>query len=122
MLRVLRWSGLMLVALTAAACATMNVSSHAERGRDFSQYRTWAWGEADRLPASDARFDDALVRDHLMGAVERGFGRRGLELGDTLLKVCAAVTTKVGCLGGRYRHTADEHAGRGEQRHATGRL
>ncbi len=90
----------MLVALTAAACATMNVSSHMERGRDFSQYRTWAWGAADNLPASDARFDDAFVRDHLMGAVERGFSRRGLELGtegaaDILVHYHANVTPRL---------------------------
>lgn len=82
MLRLLRWSTLMFVGLAASACATMNVSSHVERGLDFTQYRTWAWGQADSLPASDARFDDAFVRDHLMGAVEREMSRRGLAAPD----------------------------------------
>lgn len=78
MLRLLRWS-VVVLGLTASACATMNVSSHVERGLDFSQYKTWDWGAADALPESDPRLDDAFFRDHLQGAVERELARRGFE-------------------------------------------
>lgn len=78
MLRLLRWSAVVVFGLAASACATMNVSSHVEQGLDFTQYKTWAWGKADALPTSDPRLDDAFFRDHLQGAVERELSRRGL--------------------------------------------
>lgn len=79
MLRLLRWSAVLVVGLAASACATMNVSSHVQRGLDFAQYRTWDWGAADALPESDPRLDDGFFRDHLSGAVEREFARMGYE-------------------------------------------
>lgn len=78
MLRLLRWSAVVVLALAASACATMDVSSHVQRGLDFTQYRTWEWGQADALPSSDPRLDDAYFRDHLQGAVERELARRSL--------------------------------------------
>ena len=78
MLRLLRWSAVVVFALTASACATMNVSSHVERGLDFTQYKSWGWGTPDALPTSDPRLNDAFFRDHLQGAVERELVRRGL--------------------------------------------
>jgi len=70
--------------VTAAAlvvvtgCAASRVGSHVERGRDFSQYRTYDWGTADRLPIGDPRLDaDPYFQDYLQGAVERGLVARG---------------------------------------------
>jgi hypothetical protein len=44
---------------------------------------------------------------HLAVALAR---RSGLEFGHALFQVCAAVATKVGCLGGRHRHATHEYA------------
>jgi hypothetical protein len=78
-----RLTGLTLAATVAAAitgCATMNVSSHVERGLDVSQYRTYDWGPADALPTGDARLDkDPFFNDHLQGAVEKAMAARGFE-------------------------------------------
>lgn len=59
-----------LAALALAGCATMNVSSHVERGVDFAQYRTWDFGPADALPTGDPRLDNnPFFKDYLEGAV-----------------------------------------------------
>ena len=59
-------------ALAFAGCATMNVSSHIERGVDFGQFRTWDWGPADELPTGDPRLDNnPFFKDILAGAVEK---------------------------------------------------
>ncbi len=64
-----------------AGCATANVSSHVERGLDFSRYRTFDWGPADALPTGDARLDkDPFFKDQLQGAVEKTLGARGIQL------------------------------------------
>ena len=39
------------------ACATMNISSHVQRGLDITQCRTYDWGPADALPTGDPRLD-----------------------------------------------------------------
>lgn len=78
MLRRFGWSAVVMLGFTVSACATMNVSSHVEQGLDFTQYKTWGWGAADALPASDPRLDDPFFRDHLQGAVEREMKRRGM--------------------------------------------
>jgi len=78
MLRFLRWSVVAVFGLTASACATMNVSSHVERGQDFTQYHTWQWAPADALPERDARLDNPFFQDHFQGAVEREFHARGM--------------------------------------------
>ena len=68
-----------LTGLIAAGCATMNVSSHVERGLDVGRYSTYGWGPADALPAGDARLDeDPFFQDHLEGAVEKALTARGL--------------------------------------------
>jgi hypothetical protein len=72
-----------VLVLASTACATMNVSSHIARGRDFTQYRTWDWGPQDALPTGDPRLDrDPFFQDHMEGAVEKqmalkGFSRAG---------------------------------------------
>jgi hypothetical protein len=69
-----------IVILALAACATMTVSSHVERGLDFSKYRTYDWGPPDALPTGDPRLDkDPFFQDHMQGAVERQLAARGFE-------------------------------------------
>jgi len=66
--------------LAIAGCATMNVSSHVERGLDVSRYHTYDWGPADALPAGDPRLEqDPFFQDHLRGAVEKAMAGRGFE-------------------------------------------
>jgi len=63
-------------ALALSGCATMNVSSHIERGVDFAQFRTWDWGPADALPTGDPRLDNnPFFNDYLQGAVEKEMTR-----------------------------------------------
>jgi hypothetical protein len=60
--------------------ATMNVSSHVERGLDFSSYRSFDWGPADALPKGDSRLDNPFFADYFQGAVEKRLAARGIEL------------------------------------------
>jgi hypothetical protein len=65
-----------LAALTSG-CATMNVSSHIERGVDFGQFRTWDFGPADTLPTGDPRLDNnPFFKDYLEGAVGKALEAR----------------------------------------------
>jgi hypothetical protein len=58
----------------------MSVSSHLERGADFSQFRTWDWGAADALPTGDPRLDNnSLFKDRLEGALEKALAGRRLH-------------------------------------------
>ncbi|MFN7916861.1 MAG: DUF4136 domain-containing protein [Vicinamibacterales bacterium] len=79
MLRFLRWPAVAVLALSVSACATMNVSSHVERGLDIKQYHTWDWSTPDALPENDARLDNSFFKDHFQGAVEREFSARGFS-------------------------------------------
>jgi hypothetical protein len=70
------------MAVTAAAwmagCAPMRVSSHVDRGADFTRYRTFDWGTADAYPETDPRFErNAFYQDHVQGAIEREMQRKG---------------------------------------------
>ncbi len=67
---------------TATACATrMTVSSHVERGLDFSRYHSYDWGPADALPTGDPRLDrDPFFKDRVQGAVEKALAARGFAL------------------------------------------
>jgi Domain of unknown function (DUF4136) len=66
--------------LAIAGCATMNVSSHVQRGLDVSRYHTYDWGPPDALPAGDPRLDeDPFFQDHLRGEVEKAMTLRGFE-------------------------------------------
>ena len=88
------------IAALAACAAAMTVSSHVERGLDFSQYRTFAWGPADALPTGDPRLDqDPFFKDHVQGAVEKQLALRGVELrpgaGDLLIHYHANITRRL---------------------------
>ena len=64
-------------AFALPACATMNVSSHIERGVDFAQFRTWDFGPADALPTGDPRLDNnPFFKDYLEGAVGKALEAR----------------------------------------------
>jgi len=81
MSRFLRWSMVTVLSVAAGGCATMSVSSHVERGLDFKQYHTYAWGPADALPTGDPRLDEnPFFKDHLQGEVEKDLHVRGLTL------------------------------------------
>jgi len=63
--------------LALPGCATMNVSSHIERGVDFAQFRTWDFGPADALPTGDPRLDNnPFFKDYLEGAVGKALEGR----------------------------------------------
>jgi hypothetical protein len=73
-------TAILAAAFSLSACAPMRVSSHAERGLDFTRYRTFDWGPADALPTGDARLDkDPFFKDHVQGAIEKQMAGRGFE-------------------------------------------
>src|SRR5688572_812726 len=72
MLRLGRLAAAALSALAFTGCATMSVSSHFERGLDFSKYRTYEWAPPDALPIGDPRLDsNPFFHDYFQGAVEK---------------------------------------------------
>src|SRR5689334_8132350 len=79
-MRVSASAAVVILACTIAACAPIRVSSHVDRERDFTRYRTFAWGPADALPAGDGRLErDAFFQDHIQGAIERNMAAKGFE-------------------------------------------
>ena len=67
-----------VAATLAVGCATLNVSSHVERGVDFTTFATYDWGPADAIPTGDPRLDNnPFFRDYLMGAVEKQLASHG---------------------------------------------
>ena len=79
-MRVSASAAVVIVACAIAGCAPIRVSSHVDRDRDFTRYRTFDWGPADALPAGDARLErDAFFQDHIQGAIERNMAARGFE-------------------------------------------
>jgi hypothetical protein len=87
--------------LALAGCATMNVSSHVERGIDFAQFKTYDWTVADALPVGDPRLDNnPFFRDYLQGAIEKQLARKGYrrvtgEAADLLLHYHATVNQRM---------------------------
>lgn len=87
--------------LVVGGCASMNVSSHVERGLDISRYHTYNWGHADALPFSDPRLEkDSSFQDHLRGAVEKAMAVRGFawstsEGPDLLVHYHASITERM---------------------------
>ncbi len=74
----------MVAALSTAAvsgCAAVTAGAHVERGLDFRQYHSYAWGPADALPTGDPRLDgNPYFKDDLQGEIEKGLAIRGLTL------------------------------------------
>jgi hypothetical protein len=79
----------------------MPVSTHYDRGVDFTRYRTYAWGPADALPVTDPRLrDNPFFVDDLHGAIDvelqsRGLTRATSEPADVLVHFHAAVTERI---------------------------
>jgi len=91
----------LMLSATLAGCATMTVSSHIERGVDFSEYVTYDWGPRDNFPVGDPRLDNnGFFRDYVEGAFEKRMVAKGYERAvtgqpDLLLHYHASVNQKV---------------------------
>jgi hypothetical protein len=104
-----------LAAFALSGCATMNVSSHVERGVDFAQFRTWDFGPADALPTGDPRLDNnPFFKDYLEGAVgkeleARHYARTTSGTPDLLVHYHANIskTFDVNGLDNRYGYCYD---------------
>ena len=114
------------LAIGLAGCLTlMPVSSHVQRGVDFTHYRTYAWGPADALPVSDPRLlDNPFFIDYLHGSIDKELGIRGLtratsERADLLVHFHTAVSERLEvpgrteegreCTGSDCRPTVNEY-------------
>ncbi len=101
MRRFFEAAGLALFSVTLMSCATMSVSSHVQRGIDFTRYRTYDLGPADALPTGDPRLDrDPFFRDHMEGAVIRQLTMKGFERPtsgspDLLVHYHASITRRI---------------------------
>ena len=73
-----------VAAAAVSGCAMpISAAAHVDHTRDFSVYRTFAWGPADALPTGDPRLDgDPLFKDRMQGAIEIQLRTRGLVLVD----------------------------------------
>lgn len=100
----------LMLSATLAGCATMTVSSHIERGVDFSEYVTYDWGARDNFPVGDPRLDNnPFFRDYLEGAIEKRMAAKGYERAvtgtpDLLLHYHASVNQKVDVYEGDRSH------------------
>ncbi len=101
MRRFFEAAGLVVSIVTLTSCATMSVSSHVQRGIDFTRYRTYDLGPADALPTGDPRLDrDPFFQDHMQGAVVRQMAAKGLEHStsgtpDLLVHYHASITRQI---------------------------
>lgn len=122
MTRSPRLATLVFIAVAAAGCVTMSVSSHLEPGTDFTTFRTWDWGVADALPTGDPRLDNnAIFKDYLEGVLEKSLAERGLQRAapgakaDLLVHYHASVNQRVlvneneGCRGDNCRPSVIEY-------------
>ena len=74
-------SGVAIVAVLAAGCASIQIGTYVARDTDFSKYHTYAWAPADALPVGDPRLDhNPILVDYLQGAVERGLAKHEMLL------------------------------------------
>lgn len=91
----------LILAIAAAGCATLTVSSHIERGVNFADYVTYDWGPADNFPVGDPRLDNnPFFRDHMQGEIEKQLSLKGYERAwagepDLLVHYHASVNQKV---------------------------
>jgi hypothetical protein len=109
MARRLLGVGIAVAGFVLSGCATMQVSSHVQRGLDFSQYRTFDWGPRDALPVGDPRLDqDPVFRDHVEGAIEKqmaahGFARSAAsDTPDVRIHYHASINTRFDVRGENY--------------------
>jgi hypothetical protein len=89
-----------LATMLMVGCATMNVSSHVDRGVDFAAFRTYDWAQADVLPTGDPRLDNnQFFHDYMQGAVEKGLAARRFAkttyAPDLLIHYHATVTRQI---------------------------
>ena len=69
-----------LAAMVLNGCATVRVNSYLERGVDFREYRTYAWGQADAFSTGDPRLDNnRFFIERVENAVDRQLASRGFE-------------------------------------------
>ena len=70
-------------AVVGGCAVPISTGAHVDRTKDFSAYRTFAWGPADALPTGDARLDGALhaIFEEWI-AIEVQLRTRGLVLVD----------------------------------------
>ena len=104
MYRLTRAPGLAAVALIAMVlngCATVRVNSYLERGVDFRQYRTYAWGPADAFSTGDPRLDNnRFFSERVERAVDqqlasRGFEKRESGAADVLIHMHARIDQRI---------------------------
>ena len=76
--RLARFGAVATSALVLTGCASINVSSYAERGVDFAQYHTYNWGPLAERTTGDPRLDsNPFFNDRIRADVERQLTRRG---------------------------------------------
>ena len=90
-----------LIAMVLNGCATVRVNSYLERGADFRQYRTYAWGPADAFSTGDPRLDNnRFFSERVEKAVDqqlasRGFEKRESGASDVLIHVHARIDQRI---------------------------
>jgi hypothetical protein len=68
------------IALALNGCATVRTHSYLERGIDFGDYRTYAWGPVGSLSTGDPRLDNNQIFIGLVeAAVDRQLAAKGFE-------------------------------------------
>jgi uncharacterized protein DUF4136 len=116
-LRLAPLFGLALATLALSSCATMRVNSFAERGTNFTAYRTYNWASAAQLATGDPRLDNnEFFQTRVKSAVEKGLSARGLEKAeagqpDFVLHYHASVNQRVDAGGAdeKYGYCEDCH-------------
>jgi hypothetical protein len=79
-MRALHGFVIAVAVVALSGCATMNVSSHIERGVNFAEYVTYEWGPPDNLPVGDPRLDNnPFFNDYLQGAIEKQMSAKGFQ-------------------------------------------
>jgi hypothetical protein len=90
-----------LIAMVLNGCATVRVNSYLERGADFRQYRTYAWGPADAFSTGDPRLDNnRFFSERVEKAVDqqlesRGFKKRESGAADVLIHLHARLDQRI---------------------------
>lgn len=88
-------------ALILAGCATLRVNSYAERGADFTRYRSYAWAERPASSTGDPRLDNnrffsQRVEDAVnMQLAARGFEQASAGTADVIVHIHARVDQRL---------------------------